>query len=230
MPPLRCVLAEWQILRVRLTRTRLPLWLILLAIVSVALQSRAGSDRLMLLALRVGMLAALLGVAFGAGGEADRAALPLILTHPTNPFALALGRWLAAVTTATGTMLVALAGGAAFGPSVPGLGLVRAAVASGAATAAAAGAALPGVWLGGNTVAAVLFLYIAGVSSFAPSDLQPALSGPLARVGSVVLAWLPGVSRYHALGSGTLLPWLHAIAWSVGGVAGAAILAGRARR
>src|SRR5207302_1564887 len=78
---------------------------------------------------------------FTAASDADRAALSLILTHPTTPLAVATGRWLAALTAA-GTLVLALlfvTGAASFGPA--GL-LVRAGAAACGAAAAAAGCAL----------------------------------------------------------------------------------------
>src|SRR3989442_3876085 len=102
---LRCVLAEWQLLRSRLVRSRLGIWLLLLGAAGVWLAARGGP--LTVLAPHVAMLGAVLGVAFTAGSDADRAALSLILTHPTTPLALAAGRWLAAVT-ASGTLVLAL--------------------------------------------------------------------------------------------------------------------------
>ncbi len=146
---LRCVLAEWQLLRSRLVRSRLGIWLLLLGAGGVWLAARGGP--LTLLAPHVAMLGAVLGVAFTAGSDADRAALSLILTHPTTPLAVAVGRWLAAVTAA-GTLVLALlfvAGAVSSGP--PGL-LVRAGAAAGGAAAAAAGCALVAGAAGGNAL------------------------------------------------------------------------------
>src|SRR5256885_9542859 len=88
---LRCALAEWQLARTRLGRSRLGLWLLLLAAGFVLVARHP-----VILALDTGMLAAVLAVAFTAGADSDRAALALTLTHPTTPLAVALGRWLAA--------------------------------------------------------------------------------------------------------------------------------------
>src|SRR5207245_2754662 len=94
-----CVLAEWQLLRSRLVRSRLGIWLLLLGAAGVWLAARGGP--LTVLAPHVGMLGAVLGVAFTAGSDADRAALSLILTHPTTPLPLAAGRRLAALPAAS---------------------------------------------------------------------------------------------------------------------------------
>src|SRR5437773_2209337 len=88
---LRCALAEWQLARTRLVRSRLGLWLLLL-VGGLVLVARHP----VILALDTGMLAAVLAVAFTAGADSDRAALALTPTHPTTPLAVALRRWLAA--------------------------------------------------------------------------------------------------------------------------------------
>src|SRR2546428_8552617 len=95
---LRCVLAEWQLVRARLVRSRLGIWLLLLGAGGAWLAARGAS--LTVLAPQIAMLGAVLGVAFTVGSDADRAALALTLTHPTTPLAVAAGRWLAAVTAA----------------------------------------------------------------------------------------------------------------------------------
>src|SRR6266487_3744790 len=101
---LRCVLAEWQLLRARLVRSRLGLWLLLLGGGGVWLATRGAP--LTILAPHLAMLGAVLGVAFSVGSDVDRAAVALTLTHPTTPLAVAAGRWLAAVTAA-GILLLA---------------------------------------------------------------------------------------------------------------------------
>ena len=222
---LRCVLAEWQLLRSRLVRSRLGIWLLLLGAGGVWLAARGGP--LMVLAPHVAMLGAVLGVAFTAGSDADRAALSLILTHPTTPLAVAVGRWLAAVTAA-GTLVLALlfvAGAVSSGP--PGL-LVRAGAAAGGAAAAAAGCALVAGAAGGNALAGVLFLYIAVPSVISADTLGAGPgAGALARAGTLLLELLPGVWRYMALERGDPVGWVHAACWAVGGVAGTARLLAR---
>src|SRR2546430_14869011 len=109
------------------------------------------------------MLGAVLGVAFTAASDADRAALSLILTHPTTPLAVATGRWLAALTAA-GTLVLALlfvTVVASFGPA--GL-LVRAGAAACGAAAAAAGWAVRGGARGGNVVGGEPVLSVAVAS------------------------------------------------------------------
>ena len=222
---LRCVVAEWQLLRSRLVRSRLGIWLLLLGAAGVWLAARGGP--LTVLAPHVAMLGAVLGVAFTAASDADRAALSLILTHPTTPLAVAAGRWLAALTAAATLVLALLfvSGAVASGPG--GL-LVRAGAAACGAAAAAAGCALVAGAAGGNTLAGVLFLYIAVPSVVSADALATApAAGMLARVGALVLELLPGAWRYAALERGDPLGWVHAACWAVGGVAGTARLLSR---
>src|SRR6184192_4025406 len=80
---LRCVLAEWQLLRARLVRSRLGLWLLLLSGGGAWLATRGAP--LTILAPHLAMLGAVLGVAFSVGSDVDRAAVALTLTHPTTP-------------------------------------------------------------------------------------------------------------------------------------------------
>jgi len=112
------VLAEWQLLRARILRTRLSLWLTLLAggLGWLALSAGGGAVALEQLALRLGALSAVLCVAFGAGSDLDRAALRLTLTHPTTPTAVAAGRWLGATAIATIVTLAATAAVAGASP------------------------------------------------------------------------------------------------------------------
>jgi len=213
-------------------RSRLGIWLLLLGAAGVWLAARGGP--LTVLAPHVAMLGAVLGVAFTAASDADRAALSLILTHPTTPLAVAAGRWLAAVTAA-GMLVLALlfvSGAASSGPA--GL-LARAAAAACGAAAAAAGCALVAGAAGGNALAGVLFFYIAvpsvyiAVPSVISADTLGAgpAAGALARAATLVLELLPGVWRYAALAHGDPVGWIHAGCWAVGGVAGTAWLLSR---
>lgn len=194
MVPLCCIVAEWQLVRARLVRSRLGLWLLLLAAVTSGWRNGVRRSSSLFLALAVGMEAAVLCVAFCAGSDADRAALALTLTHPTTPAALAWGRWLAALTAAAILMLGCLA----------------------AAAGAVAACALLAVWVGGNTCAGVLFLYIALASPLAPEGLrQLSVPGPLRSLGVAILDLLPGVWRYRRLAGGEPGAWLHVALWVV---------------
>src|SRR5213596_1110361 len=119
---LRCVLAEWQLLRARLVRSRLGLWLLLLSGGGAWLATRGAP--LTILAPHLAMLGAVLGVAFSVGSDVDRAAVALTLTHPTTPLAVAAGRWLAAVT-AGGILMLAVLSVAGALTSLPAALLVR---------------------------------------------------------------------------------------------------------
>src|SRR5205809_6994164 len=131
---LRCVLAEWQLLRARLVRSRLGLWLLLLSGGGAWLATRGAP--LTILAPHLAMLGAVLGVAFSVGSDVDRAAVALTLTHPTTPLAVAAGRSPAAVTAGGIPMLAGLR--AAGGPTS------RPAARAGRAGGAGAGAAAAG--------------------------------------------------------------------------------------
>src|SRR2546428_3385726 len=164
---LRCVLAEWQLVRARLVRSRLGIWLLLLGAGGAGLAARGAS--LTVLAPQIAMLGAVLGVAFTVGSDADRAAIALTLTHPTTPLAVATGRWLAAVTAA-GIVVLALLFVAGAQSSLPTGAVVRAAVAGFGAAAGAAGCALLVVARGGNAVAGAPPPLLEGPGGLARSD------------------------------------------------------------
>lgn len=224
MFPLRSVLAEWQVVRPRLVRSRLGLCLLLLVAGTGAGGAPPRAAAITPLALQVGMLAGVLGIAFAAGSDADRAAVALTLTHPTTPFAIALGRWLAAVTAAGIALVVTIVAAAGLHPA-GGLEVVRAGVVGLVAAGAAAAAALPGAWLGGNTATGILFIYIAATGVLAPEGTGALRgSGPLRLVASAVLQVAPCSWRYQGLTLGSGTAWLHALVWMVGGVSLSALL------
>jgi len=225
---LRCVLAEWQLVRARLVRSRLGIWLLLLGAGGAWLAARGAS--LTVLAPQIAMLGAVLGVAFTVGSDADRAAIALTLTHPTTPLAVATGRWLAAVTAA-GIVVLALLFVAGAQSSLPAGAVVRAAVAGFGAAAGAAGCALLVVARGGNALAGALLLYIAVPSVLSADALRVAQQpGAVTWIGIAILELLPGGWRYDALATGDPAGWAHATAWAAGGVVLAArLLARRAR-
>jgi hypothetical protein len=224
----RCCLAEWQIVRARLLRSRLGIWLLLLAAGFAWLAAGAARDPLLPLALRTGMLSAILCVAFSAGSSLDRAALALTLSHPTTPLAVAAGRWLAATVAAGLVTLAATFAVAALRGAGPGDFLPAAAAGAGAA-GAAAGCALLIVWIGGNAPVGAFFFFIAVLSVLSPRGLEFLTSVGVIRVmGSAVLTLAPALWRYRGLAFGDPGAWLHAIAWSAGGVVlGAVVLARR---
>src|SRR5881628_2489859 len=85
---LRCVLAEWQLLRARLVRSRLGLWLLLLSGGGAWLATRGAP--LTILAPHLAMLGAVLGVA-ARGGNALAGALFLYIALPSVISADTLG-------------------------------------------------------------------------------------------------------------------------------------------
>ncbi|MGH7567713.1 MAG: hypothetical protein ACREL9_01895, partial [Gemmatimonadales bacterium] len=123
MHTLRCILAEWQLVRVRLLRTRLGLGLLLLGAALVGLGLPATGVALAATAVLAGALSAVLTVAFGAGSAPDRLALSLTLSHPTTPGTVACGRWLAVSAVAAGFTLICVTGitwaASARGPAFP---------------------------------------------------------------------------------------------------------------
>ena len=221
---LRCVLAEWALVRPRLTRTRFGAWLLLLGAALVWLESR-GADPLAV-ALHAGALGAALGAAFAAGSTADRAALAITLAHPTTPLAVACGRWLAAVIPAVGlTIACTLAAGWHTGAALAGI----------AAAAAVAGCALAAVLLAGSGAALVLFICMALAGAAPPETLVGlAEPGALRLAAASALELGPALWRYReiATGPGAAMAsaWLHAAAWASLGVVLASGLVARGVR
>jgi hypothetical protein len=222
---LRCVLAEWALVRPRLSRTRFGVWLLLLGAVIVWVGSR-GADAIAV-ALHAGALGAVLGAAFAAGSSADRAALAITLAHPTTPLAVACGRWLAALIPAAGlTTACCIAVGWQSGAALAGL----------AAAAAVAGCALVAVLTAGSSAALVLFLCMGLVGAVPPE----AIVG-VAEPGAVRLALAsalelgPALWRYREIATGcgaaTAGAMLHAATWAaLGVVLASGVVRRRARR
>lgn len=220
MSPYRSALAEWQVVRARLVRTRLGLWLLALVVAALALPGTTEAGGM----ARVGLLAAALAVAFGAGSDADRAALPLALTHPTTPLAIAAGRALSGAAVSDAVVLTVVAGHA-WRQGWLDPHLARAAAAGMAAAAAGAGCALATAWTGGNALVGALLTYFALLSAVPPDRLAP-LFGPhplVTTIGSALVWVLPGTWRAASLAAGEPGAWLHALAWAAGGTALAAL-------
>src|SRR2546425_3290175 len=136
--------AEWRLLQARALRTRLGIWLVAIGAGTLWLAHETADASLVTLALRSGMLAAVLAVA-AAGGEADRAFLAYTLTYPVAPLVVVAARWLAATLAAVLVTLgcvIAQAGVTQFDAVAPARAL-----AAGPRAAAAPAAAPPGpVW------------------------------------------------------------------------------------
>lgn len=218
---LRCVLAEWPLLRARLVRSRLGLWLALLTIGLLVAERYAPAPDPLQTALDAGALGAVLCVGYLAGSTADRQALTLLLAHPTTPAAVAGGRWLAAT------------GGAAI---VVVATVVHSAWTSGA-LAASAGAALAGLvtagavaacsltlaWRGGNLLVGAWFSALALFGHLAPQTVVNVLQPGAPRfLAATLLVLLPTPSHYRAAAWGSGAALLHALAWITLGVAMAA--------
>lgn len=205
---LRCVLAEWALVRPRLLRTRFGAWLLLLGATLVWLGNR-GADPIAV-ALHAGALGAVLGAAFVAGSTADRAALATTLTHPTTPLAVASGRWLAAVIPAAGlTVACTIAAGWHTGAALAGI----------TAAAAVAGCALAAVLVGGIGAALALFLCMAIAGAVAPERLVAfADPGALRLVVASALEIGPALWRYRDVAAGDAGAIVHAAAWSALGI------------
>ncbi|HEY6852682.1 MAG TPA: hypothetical protein VI139_00430 [Gemmatimonadales bacterium] len=215
---LRSALVEWQVVRARLVRTRLGVWLLALVVSALALPGPVDADG----TARVGLLAAALCVAFGAGSDGDRAALRITLSHPTTPLAVAAGRALAAMVAADAVVLAVVAG-LAWRRGWLDPHLARAAIVGLAAAAAGAGCTLAAAWTGGNALVGALVFHFALLSSLAPDRLLASFeASPLAAAGSAVLWSLPGTWRAGPLAAGEPGAWLHALAWAVGGTVWAA--------
>jgi hypothetical protein len=211
---LRCVLAEWALVRPRLTRTRFGAWLLLLGAALIWLE-RGGADPLGV-ALHAGALGAVLGAAYAAGSPADRAALAITLAHPTTPLAVACGRWLAAVIPAAGlTIACTVAVGWHTGAALAGL----------AAAAAVAGCGLAAVLLAGSGAAVVLFIGTAVAGAMPPETLVGvAQPGALRLALASALELGPALWRYREIATGPSPgramagALLHAAAWAALGV------------
>lgn len=205
---LRCVLAEWALVRPRLLRTRLGACLLLLGAALVWLGNRGAES--LAIALHAGALGAVLSAAFAAGSSADRAAFVIALAHPTTPLAVACGRWLsavipAAVLTITCTALVGWQPGAA----AAGL----------AAAAAVTGCALAAVLVAGPSAALMLFLFM-GLAGAAPPEAIVGVAEPgafrLAVASALELG--PALWRYRDVAGGDGAALLHAATWAALGV------------
>jgi hypothetical protein len=193
------VFAEWPLLRARLLRTRLGVWLVLLLAVLWRLERT--SPRLD--PLGAATLGAVLCVAALSGSRADRAALAHRLLQPTSPPAVAVGRWLAALAGAS-VLVLAVAVQAGVGAAIAGL--------SGAAAMSACALAL--VLIGGNALAVVAFGWLLLVSGVPPEAvLGPHHADPASLVTAGLLEIGPSIWRYRGIATGDLGALAHAAVW-----------------
>jgi hypothetical protein len=215
---LRSVRAEWPLLRIRLLRTRLGLWLVLEVAALLWVEHAAPASDHLTAILQAGTLGAVLCVGYLVGSGPDRAALLLPLLHPTTAGALVLGRWVTATSGAALAVLAVAAHSAwTTGAVAASLGGVLAGL---AAAAAVASCTLALVLRSGNAPAALFFVWLALMGSAPPETLIGVLHPGPVRVGlAVMLEVAPAPWRYRAIASGDPGALLHAAAWVTLGLA-----------
>ena len=214
---LRCVHAEFLLVSPRLTRTRLALSLLALAVTLVWLSAR-GFDALTV-TLQAGALGAILAAASIVGNEGDRAALTTALTHPTTPLAVATGRWLAIVVPAAVLTIACTAA----------MHWQTGAALAGVIAAAAVGSCAMAVVLPlGSSAALALFLFMAVAGTVAPERLVDlARPGVLRLTAASALELGPALWHYRDIATGDFGAVLHALAWTGLGLLLAAAFIGR---
>jgi hypothetical protein len=223
---LRSVWAEWPVLRIRLLRTRLGLWLVLVVAALLWIERAAPASDPLTAILQAGTLGAVLCVGYLVGSGADRAALLLPLLHPTTPGALVLGRW-AAATGGAALAVLAVAAHAAWMTGAVAASL-SAALAGLTAAAAVASCTLVLVLAGGNVLAALFFVWLALLGSAPPETLIGVPRPGWIRVAlAALLEVAPAPWRYRAIATGDPGALLHAAAWVALGLAAARRLVGR---
>jgi len=216
---LRRVHAEWLLIFPRLTRTRHGVSLLGLGILLVWLNSH-GLDPLAI-ALHAGALGAVIGAAYAAAGENDRAALGVALTHPTTPLAIATGRYLAAVVPAAGLVIA----------TTVAVGGQPALAAAGVLAAAAVGScALAAVLAFGSAAAVPLFLLMAGAGAIPPERLVDLAHPCVVRLAAASALELgPALWHYRDIAAGNVGAIVHALAWAGLGVLLASAMVARQR-
>ena len=201
---LRCVLAEWGLIRPQVFRTRLGLWL--LALGAALLWLGRSADPLTV-ALQAGAFGAVL--AASTAGTATPS-----LFHPTTPLAVAVAQWLGAVVPATIlTVLATLALG------VSGQRFGAVVLAGVGAAVAVAGCALTIALLLGRTALVALFLCMA-VAGAAPPEHFVAMAEPggWRVIAASALELGPALWRYRDIAMGDAGALAHAAAWAALGI------------
>lgn len=215
---LRCALSEWPFLRIRLLRTRLGVWLVLLLAVVLRLDRTAAVSDPLAAVLLVAGGGATLCVAYLAGARADRLAVGPALLHPRSPGAMTVGRWLAATG---GAAVLVIAAAVHVGIGIALAGLVTAATMSAWTLALA--------WSGGNVLVGAWLIWLALAGGQSPEAiLAHPHPGPLRCAIAAALEILPGLWRYRGLASADLGAAAHAALWVLVGLAIARSRAGRA--
>lgn len=216
---LRCVHAEFLLVLPRLTRSRLGLALLSLAISLIWLRTH-GLD-LLSVVLQAGALGSIVSAAGMAGHADDRATLTTALTHPTSALAVAIGRWLALIMPAAVLTFgcTAMIGGT---PSALIAGLL--------AAAAVGSCALAVVLPLGTSAAVTLFFFMAVAGTVAPERLVDlARPGLLRLAAASALELGPALWHYREIASGDWGALAHALAWAGLGILLASAFIGRRR-
>jgi hypothetical protein len=215
---LHCALSEWPFLRIRLLRTRLGVWLVLLLVVVLRLDRSAVARDPLAAVLLVASGGATLCVAYLAGARADRTALGLALLHPRFPGAVTVGRWLAATSGAAILVLVAAIHS--------GFGVALAGVVT-AATMSAWTLAL--AWWGGNVLVGAWLIWLALTGGASPEAVLAHPHPDAARYAVAgALELLPALWRYRELAIAEPGAAAHAFVWIGIGLVGARTRAARA--
>ena len=208
----RSVLAEWPLLRVRLLRTRLGLWLLLLTGALIVTERHARAPDPLATALQAGALAAVLAVGYLAGSAADRAAVGIVLLHPSTPWAVTCGRWLAAVGGAGLVVFACVIHSASETGAVPAsLGAMLSGLGAAAAIAAPT---LALAWTGGNVMVGLWLLNLALIGGAPPEALLGHVPPGALRYAAVL--WLeltPGQWHFRGIGTGDVAATALAAAW-----------------
>ena len=208
----RRTLTEWPLLPVRLVRTRLGVWWLVLVGALWWLQRGDPRADPVGIAVLAGTLGAVVCVAGLAASTADRAALAHRLLHPTTPAAITTGRWLGAVSGAT-LAICALSGYAAWSTHAASVG-VGAPLAGVVAAVSASASALALVLVGGHPAAVLAFLWFLFVSTMSPEAmLGLGRHGVPATILAGMLEVGPSVWRYREVASGNLGAAAHAVLW-----------------
>ena len=208
----RRALAEWPLLPVRLVRTRLGCWLLLLLGGLWWLQRGDPAADPVGVPVVAGTLGAVVCAAALAGSRGDRAALAHRLLHPTSPAAIAAGRWLSALCGAA--LLIAVVAGHAAWTTRGALVNVGAALAGLAAAAAVSACVLALVLVGGHRLAVLAFLWFLAVSAVPPQAmLRLGHRGVISLIGAGLLELGPSVWRYRDIATGDLGATAHAVVW-----------------
>lgn len=222
----RLALAEWRVVRARLLRTRLAIWMGATVALTV-LMARASDPGLTLAAIRAilalsATLLAALSVAYAAGADDDRLALQLVITHPTTPGLLAAGRWAGAVALAAAGYALCAAGLLGAAPAHLWHLLAAAALCL-VPLASVAALCLAVSWLAGTGAATLLIAVLILPGALSP-DVMARLLGGGATAGFVahLVHVLPTLTRATRAAAGRLPDLALCAAWLVVGLAAAA--------